>query len=45
MASPTKKIRKIRKRKEAKRGKKRKTGLRTNGTTKSAAKLFGDDKS
>ena len=42
MASPTKKTRKIRRRKEAKKGRKRKAALRSNGTTKSAAELFGD---
>lgn len=42
MASPTKRTRKIRRRKESKKGKKRKAALRLNGTTLSAAQLFGE---
>ena len=43
MASPTKKVRIIRKRKRAKQGSERKAKLRNEGTTKSPAKLFGDE--
>jgi len=44
MASPTKKLTKIRKVKLAGKGKKRKAKLRSQGTTKSQAELFGDKK-
>ena len=43
MASPAKQTSMIRKRKQASAGKKRKAGLRNQGTTKSAAELFGDN--
>lgn len=42
MASPTKKTKLIRKRKEANKGKDRKRVIKSNGTTKTAADLFGD---
>jgi hypothetical protein len=42
MASKTKKLEHIRERKKATSGTKRKAGLRTKGTTKSAKKLFKD---
>ena len=42
MASKTKKLETIRERKVAGRGTKRKAALRTNGSTKSPAVLFGD---
>ena len=42
MASATKKTDRIRKVKLAKQGKKRKAKERTQGSTKSAAELFGD---
>lgn len=44
MASPTKKTSKVRKQKLAGKGKKRKAKLRAEGSTKSAAELFGDSK-
>ena len=43
MASPTKKTDLIRKRKARSTNRKRRAANRTNGTTKSAAELFGDD--
>ena len=43
MPSPDKQTTAIRERKEAKRGKKRKAQIRREGTTQSAAKLFGDE--
>jgi hypothetical protein len=42
MASPTKKVRLIRKRKKSKMGKERKAENRNNGTTQSYEELFGD---
>ncbi len=44
MASATRKLKLIRKRKLSRMGKKRKTANRENGTTKSKAELFGDNK-
>ena len=44
MASPEKQTSKIRERKQAAQGKRRKAKLRTQGSTKSAAELFGDEK-
>lgn len=44
MASPTTQTRKIRKQKQANKGKVRKAQLRNQGTTRSAAELFGDAK-
>lgn len=43
MASPTKKTSRIRERKKGKAGNTRKAQLRNQGTTKSAAELFGDN--
>ena len=43
MASPTKQTESIRKRKKTAQGRKRKAAIRNNGTTKSAAELFGDN--
>ena len=43
MASATKKLKRIRKVKLAKQGNKRKAKERNQGTTKSAAVLFGDE--
>ena len=43
MASPTKIVKGIRKNKKTNQGKKRKAAIRTNGTTKSKAELFGDE--
>ena len=45
MASKTKRTETRRQRKVVSRGTKRKAALRTNGTTKSAAVLFGDQSS
>lgn len=45
MASPTKKLRIVRKRKEHGRGQKRKSKERSQGSTRSAAELFGDNDS
>ncbi len=42
MASKTKHTETVRKHKKASQGKKRKAGLRTKGSTKSAKKLFKD---
>lgn len=42
MASKTKRTETIRMRKQAKAGKKRKAKTRTQGSTRSAAELFGD---
>lgn len=42
MASPTKRTGIIRKRKKTAQGRKRKSELRNQGSTKSAAELFGD---
>ena len=44
MASPAKRTGLIRKRKKSAEGRKRKAKLRTNGTTRSEAELFGDAK-
>lgn len=44
MASPTQQTRLKRKRKESASGKKRKAKNRAEGTTRSMAELFGDDK-
>ena len=44
MASPAKQTSLIRKRKRSKAGKKRKAGLKNNGTTLSASELFEDTK-
>ncbi len=43
MSSPDKQTSSVRERKEAKRGKKRKAKIRREGTTQSAAQLFGDE--
>lgn len=43
MASPTKKTEIIRKRKKSRAGHKRKAQVCNQGTTKTAAQLFGDD--
>lgn len=43
MASPAKQTATIRKRKKSKAGNKRKAKLRNNGTTPTAAQLFGDE--
>lgn len=43
MASDSKQTQNIRKRKEANKGKRRKANLRTQGTTRTAAELFGDE--
>ncbi len=43
MASSRKQTKLIRKRKSAKAGSKRKSQVRNNGTTESAATLFGDE--
>ena len=43
MASPTKQTEIIRERKRSNQGKKRKAKERNQGTTKSAAQLFGDE--
>ncbi|MEM7647197.1 MAG: hypothetical protein AAF203_09825 [Pseudomonadota bacterium] len=43
MASPAKRTGLIRKRKKSKAGNKRKAQVRNNGTTQTAAELFGDD--
>lgn len=43
MSSPAKQTAKIRERKRANQGRKRKARLRTQGSTQSAAELFGDE--
>lgn len=43
MASPTKQTESIRERKKSTQGKKRKAKERNQGSTKSAAELFGDE--